>query len=174
MTPSNLLSLLRGPLALLFIVDHVTVRSAAILLAMVSDCIDGYLARRYGHVSKMGIILDPVMDRVFVYTVSVILLMEKKVVMWQLALMMSRDGCHLLFALYLTLKKRWDSIKFGAVRWGKIITTLQFIFLLLIVFSVPIPDVSYLAFVLLGLSFSGELLQLMAKSSPSGHIKLKY
>ena len=55
----NGLSFLRAPLAFLFLIENTTFRIVAILLAMLTDSIDGYLARRCKAVTRFGAILDP-------------------------------------------------------------------------------------------------------------------
>ena len=67
MSFSNTLSLLRAPLALLFLVEKPYLRLIAILLAMLTDSFDGYLARRSSSVTQLGTILDPAMDKFFVF-----------------------------------------------------------------------------------------------------------
>ena len=75
-TLSNVLSLVRGPLAFLFLIDRIDVRAGVILAAILTDCVDGYLARRYKYTTRLGAILDPVMDKFFVLFVLSILFYE--------------------------------------------------------------------------------------------------
>ena len=44
LTLSNCLTLLRAPLAFLLLIENVTVRVMAVVLAILTDCIDGYIA----------------------------------------------------------------------------------------------------------------------------------
>ncbi len=46
-TVSNVLSLTRAPLALLYLISRPDVRVAVVLLATLTDIVDGYLARKY-------------------------------------------------------------------------------------------------------------------------------
>lgn len=46
-TLPNLISLTRLPLALVFLQENTFYRIAALILAMLSDALDGYYARRY-------------------------------------------------------------------------------------------------------------------------------
>lgn len=65
LTAANLVSLARLPLAVAFVaVDAVGVRLAVLAAAAGSDLLDGWLARRLGP-SRLGAILDPVADKVF-------------------------------------------------------------------------------------------------------------
>ncbi len=57
LNPPNSLSLLRAPLAFLFLSENPTLRNISVLVALISDCVDGYLARKYKYTSKLGAIL---------------------------------------------------------------------------------------------------------------------
>ena len=57
---------------------------AAVLLAVLgaTDWIDGFVARRYGQVSTVGKILDPVADRVLVVTAVIAIIVYGAVPVW--------------------------------------------------------------------------------------------
>jgi phosphatidylglycerophosphate synthase len=68
LTPANLVSLTRIPLALAFAVfPDVRVRLAVLALASATDLLDGWLARRLG-TSRLGAWMDPASDKVFMLT----------------------------------------------------------------------------------------------------------
>ena len=56
LTISNILSFSRAPLALLFLYKSVSIRIAATILAMLTDSIDGYFARKTKSTTKFGAI----------------------------------------------------------------------------------------------------------------------
>jgi CDP-diacylglycerol--glycerol-3-phosphate 3-phosphatidyltransferase len=98
LTISNLLSLSRIPLVALFaIVMFANPPSAEVwalgilLLAMLTDKLDGDLARRLGQESVWGRILDPLADKIGVAVVSLVLLVLDLVPMWFVALLVIRD-----------------------------------------------------------------------------------
>jgi len=67
-TPANVVSAARIPLAAAFaLADGTLVRVGILAAAAVSDLLDGWLARRLGP-SRLGAILDPVTDKVFMVT----------------------------------------------------------------------------------------------------------
>lgn len=144
---SNSLSLLRAPLALLFLIDHPTFRLIMILLAMLTDSIDGYLARRWHTTTRFGAVLDPAMDKFFVVFCLGVLLSEAKLAPWQAIVMLSRDFALCLFGLYLSLSGLWHSYKFRAIRWGKITTALQFVVLIALTLDFKIPGYLWTFFV---------------------------
>jgi len=57
---------------------------AAILLAVLgaTDWVDGFVARRYGQVSTVGKVLDPVADRVLVVTAVIAIIVHGAVPVW--------------------------------------------------------------------------------------------
>jgi len=75
LTPANLVSLSRVPLALAFAVfSGVEVRLVVLAVAAATDLLDGWLARRLGP-SRLGAWMDPVSDKVFMFTAFVVLAM---------------------------------------------------------------------------------------------------
>lgn len=160
MNPSNVLSFLRAPLALLFLVDSSMVRFTAILLAMLTDIFDGYLARRYKWTSQFGAILDPAMDKFFVFFALGVFLFERTLQPWEACAMISRDFALCLFAVYLSLSGRWHSYEFKSIRWGKATTALQFFALTALTFHFVIPVYIFWLFILFGLLAFLELCQI--------------
>ncbi|MGD0664115.1 MAG: CDP-alcohol phosphatidyltransferase family protein [Rhabdochlamydiaceae bacterium] len=162
---SNSLSLLRAPLALVFLIESPMLRMMAILLAMITDSIDGYLARRSKTTSRFGAVLDPAMDKFFVFFALGVLFMEGKVEIWEALMMVSRDFALCLFGLYLSLSGLWQTYQFRSIRWGKITTALQFFVLVWITMGHSIPSYLYYSFVVFALLGLYELFQFKKLSS---------
>lgn len=156
---SNSLSFIRAPLAFLFLQENSTLRITAILLAMITDSIDGYLARRSQSVSRFGAILDPTMDKFFVYFAMTVLFLESRIGGFELAAMLSRDFFLCLYGFLMVITKRWKSIVFRAIRWGKVTTALQFIVLIGIVLGFSFPWYLFASFVVMGWLAFLELFQ---------------
>jgi cardiolipin synthase (CMP-forming) len=66
---------------------------AAILLGVLgaTDWIDGFVARRYGQVSTLGKVLDPVADRVLVVTAVIAIIVHGAVPVWFGAATLARE-----------------------------------------------------------------------------------
>lgn len=150
LTVPNLITLLRLPLALFFLQDNVVFRSLALVLAMISDVLDGYIARRYVGTSRLGTLLDPLMDKFFVLFVLTIFYFEHRLSLWEASTMLSRDFAVILFGFYLFGKGALGNYQFRAIWCGKIMTLLQFSVLLGLTFNIAIPPVVYFIFILLG------------------------
>ncbi len=61
------------------------------ILAALTDLVDGYIARRYGIVTKMGKLLDPVADKIIVNTAMVLMIPIGHIPAWIVALIIIRD-----------------------------------------------------------------------------------
>ena len=147
---SNMLSIIRAPLALLFLQENSFLRLLAIILAMITDSIDGFVARKRNTVSKFGAMLDPAMDKFFVLFALCVFYYEGSLSFLSIFMLLSRDWALCIFALYLTLTKGWKEYKIRAIRLGKITTALQFIVLIALTFHFILPFYYYFLFVLLG------------------------
>ena len=160
---SNFLSFLRIPLAFVLIVDSSWYRAVAIILAMITDSLDGYLARRFKTTSQVGAFLDPFTDKFFVFCAIFVFIHEGNLQLWQALTMLSRDIAVGIFGGYLALKGTWNNFPFQSIWCGKVTTTLQFCILLALTFHVAIPSYAFLVLVLLGLLALCELYYLEQK-----------
>lgn len=146
----NILSMIRGPLAFFFLFDNVLCRTLAIFFAMVTDVLDGYLARRYNAVSQTGAIIDPLMDKFFVFFVAGVLYHEGLIQVWEGLALISRDFAVFFFSLYVALRGKWSNFQVRSIWTGKLTTTLQFFVFFSIVFHFQIPAFVYTIFIILG------------------------
>ncbi len=98
MNTANKLTMLRFILAVLFIalfyIDGQVYRIAAFfifILAAITDFFDGYIARKYDQITKLGKLTDPLADKVLVFS-ALILLLEKGFIWgWPIIIILSRD-----------------------------------------------------------------------------------
>lgn len=170
LTVPNVLSLLRFPLALLFLKQDVVSRFLVIMLAMISDGLDGFIARRYRLSSSLGTLLDPLMDRFFVFFVIGVLIQEGSLTSTEAWTLLSRDIAVLIFGLYLVFAGKLTSYRFRAFWCGKATTFLQFIVFLALTLGIKIPLWSYLVFVSLG---ALALFELYLRKDPENVVELK-
>lgn len=162
---SNGLSLLRAPLALLFFSQNMGIRLTAIVLAMFTDALDGFLARRRRSVTQFGAVLDPAMDKLFVFIALGMLLYEGQFALWQALAMVTRDFFLCVFGIYLAFSGKWQAYQFRSIRWGKATTALQFIVLVSLTLNFPPPAFVYWVFMVFGLLAFVELCQLVKKQT---------
>lgn len=162
---SNILSALRAPLALVFLSENQTLRCIAIILAMATDCLDGYFARRFRHTSQLGAVLDPLMDKFFVVFIFTVFILEGQLTIWQMIAMLGRDFAVIIFGVYLYLTNDWERYQFRSIWSGKVTTFFQFLVLLALTFQFPIPSYAFSVFIVLGF-FALIELYLMARPAP--------
>jgi phosphatidylglycerophosphate synthase len=117
---------------------------------MITDGLDGFIARRFKMSSKLGVFLDPLMDKFFVLFIVIIFILEGKLTYPAVMALMSRDFAVALFGIYLASSGRLWNYRFRSIWCGKATTALQFIVLMLLNFGVAIPIWLYGAFIGLG------------------------
>lgn len=65
---------------------------AVLMVIGATDWVDGYVARRFDQVSRIGVLLDPLVDRLLVLTVALTLLSAGILPLWLVVLLLLRDG----------------------------------------------------------------------------------
>ena len=71
--------------------DHLYWATAIFVLAMATDQVDGWLARRLDQTSVFGSLLDPIADKVLVLAVLVMLIAEGVAPAWMVAAIVARE-----------------------------------------------------------------------------------
>lgn len=61
------------------------------IIAALTDLLDGYIARKYGIVTKMGKLLDPIADKIVVNTAMILMIPIGYIPAWIVALIIVRD-----------------------------------------------------------------------------------
>lgn len=126
-TIPNMLSFLRLILipvfAVLYLKGYWGWSIAALAVGTVSDFFDGMLARKLNQVSELGMLLDPVADKLSQAAI-VVCLGIRYPVMWYMFIMEVIKECYLMAAGAYTLKKYGTKMK-GAKWYGKIATAIM-------------------------------------------------
>ncbi|MDR2106081.1 MAG: CDP-alcohol phosphatidyltransferase family protein [Coriobacteriales bacterium] len=125
-TIPNLLSLIRLFLLPVFFVllvqyENNILAFIVLLVASLTDLIDGSVARATHTVSKLGQMLDPFVDRVFIVVGVIAIFIAGRVPLWLLLLLLGRDACLLVLAIY---QKRRFNRDFEVIFLGKLATAL--------------------------------------------------
>jgi CDP-diacylglycerol--glycerol-3-phosphate 3-phosphatidyltransferase len=153
----NILSFIRIPLALLFLQQNLLLRSLALLVAMVSDGLDGYIARRTRSSSTFGTLLDPFADKFFVCFVLVVFIGENRLSWWEAAAFVCRDFSVFFYGVYLAMSGKLLNYRFRAIWCGKVTTFLQFTVLMLLTLQMSVSPFFFMSFIVLGLFALVEL-----------------
>lgn len=135
----NGLTLLRLILAPIFPFVPESWRFPILVVAGLTEFLDGFFARRWGTVSSFGRTMDPVADKAFVLAVVLTLFMDGAVELWEVAAIGVRDAVVLIGATTLFFVDRDEFHQASARLPGKICTILQFTFLLVGLVTDDVP-----------------------------------
>ena len=107
-TVSNILSLSRIFLAIpiyIFIAKSETeILLAVLLIAIITDYLDGYFARKFNEITELGKILDPFADKICTTTGFIALTIFQGFPLWITALIILRDIIILLGSIFIFKK----------------------------------------------------------------------
>ena len=109
---------------------------AILVLAAVTDGLDGVLARSLNQKSKLGAYLDPIADKLLLSSSFVVLALNRKITWWLTILVLSRDVLLLMTAAVILMVAGYRP--FPPSIFGKITTALQ----ILLVFAVVLLAVT--------------------------------
>lgn len=134
LTLSNLLSLGRIPLGVSFVaITDPKLMAMVVVAAAATDILDGFIARVSGTVSHIGLLLDPLCDKLFVLLALSAFVARPDLDWASFLILILRDiftaGCYLVGRLagyVIPFRPRWG---------GKIATGLQLLALLALIFE---------------------------------------
>jgi fused signal recognition particle receptor len=103
-TASNIISLLRAflaiPIVYFFREGKGNISLVLILIAIISDMLDGWLARISNEITDIGKILDPVADKVVVFSIVLYLLLGRKIPLYYFGILAIRDLSIAIMGIY--------------------------------------------------------------------------
>lgn len=154
LTLSNFISLLRAILVIPIIYYLQAPNSAIILIVLIiivilSDMLDGYIARRAHEVTHVGMWLDPLADAIVIVSVTFYLVLADLFPMWFFVFFLIRYATITVPGLYLI---NHTNLVNGANIPGKIATGLVAITIVLHIF--PLPTFGLLKNIFMWLAFS--------------------
>jgi cardiolipin synthase len=101
------------------------------VVAAASDGLDGWLAKRYGWTSRLGIWLDPFADKLLLVSVFLVLTWQGRVPFYLAVAAVSRDVMISLGAV--SFRYLWGPVRGRPILSSKINTALQLLYILLVV-----------------------------------------
>ncbi|GAA2091185.1 CDP-alcohol phosphatidyltransferase family protein [Pseudolysinimonas kribbensis] len=105
LTVPNVLSLLRLLLIPVFLVLLITQQYlwalVTLVVSSITDFVDGYVARRFDQVSRLGQLLDPAADRLFIFSTLVGLAIRGFLPWWLVGVVVARDVLLLVLGVIL-------------------------------------------------------------------------
>lgn len=136
----NALTVARIGLALAFPFVPAQWRLPVLATALLTEFLDGALARRFGWTSRFGRVLDPIADRCVFVAVAMTLLVDGAITPWQLLALGARDL--LVAGAALTVTALGQTAALGRMRprlSGKLTTALQYAALFWVLLVPPLP-----------------------------------
>jgi cardiolipin synthase len=109
-----------------------------LVVAGLSDGIDGLLARTLNQRSSLGAYLDPIADKLLLSSSFVILAFKKQIAWWLTIIVLSRDVLILIVAVVILLISGYRP--FPPSIYGKLTTALQIFLVFVVVLSSAYPD----------------------------------
>lgn len=133
LSPPNMISIIRV-IAIPFIYwflkrsfDHLAL--GILGLALLSDAMDGYLARRFHWQSNWGLIFDPLADKLLIGFLAVFLVIFRDLPLWMACFIISRDLAIVIIGIFLFFRPY--RLVVPANRTGKMTTVITSLALLL-------------------------------------------
>lgn len=146
LTIPNILSFIRLALVPVFLVLVIAGHDALALLVLafssVSDFLDGLIARRFQQVSRIGQLLDPAADRLFIFAALIGLAVRGVIPWWLLAIIVARDI--MLLGLGVVLANHG----YGPLpvhHLGKVATACLFYALPILMLGIAVPPIAWIA-----------------------------
>ncbi|GAC1661455.1 MAG: CDP-alcohol phosphatidyltransferase family protein [Candidatus Acidiferrum sp.] len=112
-----------------------------LVVAGLSDGVDGLLARRLNQRSSVGAYLDPIADKLLLSSSFVVLAFKNKVAWWLTIMVLSRDILILVVAVVILLISGYRP--FPPSFYGKLTTTFQIVFVFVVICGAAYPNVSW-------------------------------
>lgn len=109
-------------------------------IAAVTDLVDGYVARRYGVVSTLGKLLDPLADKLLVTTALILLIPLQRLPAWIALLILSRE----LLVTGLRGIASSVGIVVAASSLGKMKSIMQYVGLGILIFPLDVLPIPFL------------------------------
>ncbi len=142
-TVPNQITILRLGFLPLFIVsisyEHYRWALLILLLAALSDGIDGLLARSLNQSSSLGAYLDPIADKLLLSSSFVILAFKREIPLWLMIFVLSRDVIILMVAVVILLIFGYRP--FPPSILGKATTFFQIVMVFSVVLGAAYPDI---------------------------------
>jgi cardiolipin synthase len=110
---------------------HVEIAFSVLILAGITDVVDGYIARKYKQVTTFGIMMDPLADKLMMMAVIASLFLTERISVWAALFFFVRDLAMIAFSAFFHLKGK-KTVPANA--FGKLTTVLFYIAFPLVMF----------------------------------------
>lgn len=145
LTIPNLLSFLRLAMVPVFLVLVLQGQDALALVVLVvssaTDFLDGYIARKFQQLSRLGQLLDPAADRLFIFAALVGLAAREVIPWWLFIVIVARDVALLVMGI---IAANFGYGPLPVHHLGKVATAALFYALPILMIGQAFPDAAWL------------------------------
>ena len=103
------------------------------ILAALTDTADGYIARKHGMVTNLGIFIDPLADKILVIAALISLVELQRLSAWIVVIIVARE----FIVTGLRMVAAAEGVVIAASRGGKVKTVTQIIAISLMILNIP-------------------------------------
>src|SRR4030067_1508061 len=125
------------PIFILTVYQHPIFGALIFGIASITDFLDGYLARHFGEITKLGIILDPIADKFLVVSALIVLVDMERLPAWIAIVIIVRE----FLVTGLRAVALSQNVIIPAEMGGKIKTFAQIIAILCLILTGSIVDI---------------------------------
>lgn len=118
------------------------------ILSGITDILDGYIARHFNQITKIGTLLDPLADKLMILTVLTSLWIKDIIPFFIIIILLVKEMLMIIGALILYRRK---DIAIPANKYGKATTVLFYIAIIFSIFEWPYGFILMIAALLLAL-----------------------
>ena len=122
----------------LVIEDRLLIGFVLLVVAVLTDFVDGMIARRMNEITKLGQFLDPFADRLFIAATVIALAIQDVVPWWFVIAVMLRDA---LLGIGGVVMARYGAATLPVKWWGKVATFAMLVVLPLFLLGAVVPEV---------------------------------
>ena len=137
---------------------------AILIVAFLSDIVDGYVARKRKEVTKLGVVLDSIADKFLITAVMLALFIKYGLTLWYLPLLLAREIVISVTSTALVSRKLRKKVDLSSVWAGKLTTMLQGIVIIILIFGYEKIFPFVLATAVMGILSSAIYLSRAAKA----------
>lgn len=122
----------------LYLHGEYTMAGAALVLSALTDLFDGKIARHFNQITELGILLDPIADKLTEGAVLLCLVMRYRLMAVLIVIYVLKEGFMAVAGAVMLRRKK----KLGGAMWfGKVCTTVFYLVTLVLTFWPSVPGV---------------------------------
>ncbi len=99
-------ALLAFPIIYLLKIEEMELALIVMLVAMLTDLLDGWLARINNQITELGKMLDPLADKIVIFSVMIFMVLKNIIPLWFLIFLIGRDFIISILGMYMLNRRK--------------------------------------------------------------------